>query len=125
MIIADKIKRYLHRHRSATRADLVAFIDAEPNAVISTMTRMINAGALLVTDRRIRTAAGLVKVYVLAPEHSDADQALVDAEDSAKSKTTTRSCLCCGKPFPSHGIHNRLCVKCATGDMVGGIEAVQ
>ena len=23
-----------------------------------------------------------------------------------------RPCLCCGRPFPSEGIHNRLCIRC-------------
>ena len=30
-----------------------------------------------------------------------------------KSRTkTTRPCLCCGEPFKSEGIHNRLCREC-------------
>ncbi|MCL2344294.1 MAG: hypothetical protein FWC58_00375 [Desulfobulbus sp.] len=31
--------------------------------------------------------------------------------------TTTRACLCCGRPFASAGPHNRLCVKCRAQDV--------
>lgn len=30
----------------------------------------------------------------------------------ANRKTEKRNCLCCGKPFDSEGIHNRVCDDC-------------
>lgn len=31
---------------------------------------------------------------------------------AVKAKKPERPCLCCGEPFPSEGIHNRLCNRC-------------
>ncbi|WP_370269200.1 hypothetical protein [Nioella sp.] len=35
---------------------------------------------------------------------------------NAKRKIGERPCLCCGTPFESEGIHNRLCTRCRTRD---------
>ncbi len=45
-----------------------------------------------------------------ADRHRSEDAARKRAERDACS--VWRACLCCGEPFPSEGIHNRLCRRC-------------
>ena len=37
---------------------------------------------------------------------------ILQAEADRRAKRMTRPCLCCGNPFESEGIHNRLCNVC-------------
>lgn len=41
-------------------------------------------------------------------------------EQIAAERFTERPCLTCGQPFPSEGIHNRMCGKCKSR---GGLSA--
>lgn len=41
-----------------------------------------------------------------------------------RSELTERPCMCCRQPFPSEGIHNRLCVRCKSERMVSPWETV-
>lgn len=37
-------------------------------------------------------------------------------EQRESTKPNLRPCMCCERPFPSEGIHNRLCANCRHGD---------
>lgn len=46
---------------------------------------------------------------------------ILQAEADRRAKRMPRPCLCCGTPFDSEGIHNRLCKRCATRDDSGSM----
>jgi len=45
-------------------------------------------------------------------EGAEARAERLQAADDARAKRGLRPCLCCGTPFESEGIHNRMCDPC-------------
>lgn len=61
--------------------------------------------------RRVDVLAARDLIPTLGPVRSGG------AGKAKKSKATSlRPCMCCSRPFPSEGIHNRLCGLCRRGD---------
>lgn len=46
-------------------------------------------------------------------------------EDDLAMKRMVRPCMCCGHPFPSEGIHNRMCDPCRHRDVAPDPVRVQ
>lgn len=55
---------------------------------------------------------------IAAKELAPALGSLRSREKPKAEATNLRPCLCCSRPFPSEGIHNRLCDICRRGEAV-------
>lgn len=58
--------------------------------------------------------ADVEAIRALLAEQTYTPRAKPAAVDNADR--TVRPCMCCERPFPSEGIHNRLCAYCRHGD---------
>lgn len=43
---------------------------------------------------------------------AEATRGSMQSRDDRAGRRTERPCMCCGNPFSSEGIHNRLCTSC-------------
>ena len=89
---------------------------SKPGCVEAYKVRFMASGLCIVVDDGGRE--------VLRTHDRTEAQNRAQAENAAaleRAKVRVRPCMCCSKPFPSEGAHNRLCNTCrrADGDPMG------
>jgi Zn finger protein HypA/HybF involved in hydrogenase expression len=66
---------------------------------------------------QVISPSGEVHANFNTKDNAETNRAAMEARDNLARKRVSRPCTCCGNPFQSEGIHNRMCDTCRHRDM--------